>query len=756
MTRSPNRPTDTYLDVLRTLGVTDAALGRHHDADAEVPVRLAIDRDRGSPTADLLDALAATGRMLDLRDGLDAADDAGLGDALARFGFRVDLADPDADGGGEEVVLTVADAVTGATDRVDTAQDGDAAERTLRSALLDPAGIELRALLDGRHLVAEKRELATLAERYGPRIEPFDDPLLTPEAAIDRDEFEHAIADRTEESHIGDSVDPPTEPANPDAITEPGNADAISWTNPTDADGPASEAVDAALADSGPRTHTIEDDGLDDAPAVGGGPKRTVSTSGIDGVFDKLESGTTDDAPAHTAMSDSIDADTDAATDEDESSTDPVETPQGLTGGPTRTVSSTSADDILQRATGSDDFDSIAAEEGEADPDAVLADADGVPEAIEDEVETGSGDDGADERAEDAERPQHAEAESDSETERGGATPPTVDPAAPEPAIPADDEHPTGPQTRRVEDIGAAETSETEEDDEQDAARDGGSEPVAEGSGDGDLPVVSTSRRSASDAAHDDRRDAGGAEGASGGTDRGAPTDDAESPSLGDRGNAEDATASDEPSSAADASPSIDATESPEASGAADASPSIDATESPEASGAADASASSDTTESADVSGASDGNESADAGATSEASRSSDDHTAGAPERGDGIGADLHGDDVELRCGTQTVDRGSDPAPDLSAVEAEDGTGASADGPLAGAGGLRPDDGPLAGAGGLRPDDGPQADASDDAAPSDATAAPASDGDQSAAENAESTESGQGLVSRIASRLFGE
>ena len=690
MTRPPDRTTDTYLDVLRTLGVTDAALRRHHDGDAEIPLRLAVDRDRGMPTADLLDALASTGRVLDLRDGLDADDEAGLGHALARFGFHVAVTPADsADDAVEaepadELLLEVADAVTSEIERIPTAPDSDAIEAALRTELLDSVDVDLRSLLDGRHLVAEERDLAALAERYGPRIEPFDDPLLTPEAAIDRGEFEHADSDDTEEPAVGESMA---------ATTDPTSAETVSWTNPTNADEPTAEAVEAATADAGPRTHTIEDDALaDDAPSVGGGPKRTVSTSGIDGVFDQLESATTA-TPDHTTMSDSTDDETDDA----ESRADPVETPQGLTGGPTRTVSSTSADDILERATG-DDFDSIAAEEGEADPDAVLADAEEVPQEIEDEVGTDSSGDAPTDGA-DGERTERVEEGSDSDEQRGGATPPAVDPSAPEPATsPTVEGEPTGPETRCVEDVGNGETSDAAEDveaseaadGEHDAARDGGVHSTEAGSVDEeDLPVISKSNLS----------------GQSGDADARSP--DGRAPSVHEP--VEQAETADADSAVGDDSAnSVD--DRDEVSERNDASDATVDTVDPDPVGEV-----------------------------------GDDHDGETTADSDGgIDADLHGDDVELRRGTETVDRGSDPVPDLSAAEADAEDASSADGPLAGAGGFQPDE--------MGPSDA-SAENGAERGGEDAVET-ATDGE--AADDAESTDSEQGLVGRITSRLFGE
>ena len=683
MTRPPDRPTDTYLDVLRTLGVTDAALRRHHDADAEIPLRLAVDRDRGMPTADLLDALASTGRLLDLRDGLDADDEAGLGHALARFGFHVAVTAADsADDAVEaepadELLLEVADAVTGEIERIPTAPDSDAIEAALRTELLDSVDVDLRSLLDGRHLVAEERDLAALAERYGPRIEPFDDPLLTPEAAIDRDEFEHVAGDDTEQSAVGESMA---------ATTDPTSTETVSWTNPTNADEPTTEAVEAATTDAGPRTHTIEDDALaDDAPSVGGGPKRTVSTSGIDGVFDQLESATTA-TPDHTTMSDSTDDETEDA----ESRADPVETPQGLTGGPTRTVSSTSADDILERATG-DDFDSIAAEEGEADPDAVLADAEEVPQEIEDEVGTGSTDDAPTDGA-DGERTERVEEESDAGTKRGGATPPAVDPAAPEPAMNAEaDGSLTGPETRRIEDVGNGEPSDAVDEGEQDAARDGGDvhQSEARSADEEDLPVVSKSNLSGQSEESDARSPGGHTPSVH------EPVEQTETPDA-------DSAVGDDSENSVD-----DRDEGSERNDASDAT--VDPVNADRDGGVGDG---------ADAGKADDGE--------------------------GGIDADLHGDDVELRRGTETVDRGSDPVPDLSAAEADAEDASSADGPLAGAGGLHPDE---MGSADASAENGAGRGGED----ADETAT-----DGEAADDAESTDSGQGLVGRITSRLFGE
>jgi len=446
MPRPPDSTTDTYLDVLRTLGVTDAALHRHHGASPETPLRAAIDGDRGSPTADLLSALDATGRVIDLRDGLGPEDGDRLTGSLGRFGLRIEIesagdahdsdaagaeadAHHDADSGSEadtghdaepDLTLLVTDVVIGETESFQTRADATAVETTLRENLLDDGPVDLLELLDGRHLVAEPREIAALAASYGPRIEPYDDPLLAPDAAIDVDDDGPLLpaetptaASQPPSASIGAAT--PSAGAADDAeglVDGESDGDSVREVV-TQASEDNAESIESALTDSGPETHTIEDDEALAASAsatVGGGPRRTVSTTGIDEVFDQIESSASAPAASETPASepsdsadDSADAtaasgdrppasteltagsmfdSTDSSTDATASSDDADVTPNGLTGGPTRTVSSTSADDILSQATGDSDFETIAAEEDGADPDAVLAEAGDVPPAL--------------------------------------------------------------------------------------------------------------------------------------------------------------------------------------------------------------------------------------------------------------------------------------------------------------------------------------------------------------------------------------
>lgn len=426
MPRPPDSTTDTYLDVLRTLGVPDAVLRRHHDAGPETSLRVAVDADLDSPTDDLLAALDATGRVLDVRDGLAPDDGDRLTATFGRFGYVVDCEDTD----GDDVELLVYDAVAGEIERARCGSDAEAVRSALADDLFDDA-LDLRELLDGRLLVAERRELAALVERYGPRIEPFDAPLLAPDDAVDGGDFgppvlgEETVA-AEDTTGTGDTVG--AEAAAPSTATGVGasRVDPDPDDRPTEeldgvlagADESTAAPIEAALSSGGPRTHTVESENeesegeksaestnsatvapADSPPAtgsaaasIGGGPNRTVSTNGIDDVFDQLESTAADGAAGSAGPNDDAVARTTSESaepqiDPDTPSTDASDGRSGgAGGGPTRTVSSTSADDILDRATGESDFETVAAEAGAADPDAVLADDEEAPDALGDDL----------------------------------------------------------------------------------------------------------------------------------------------------------------------------------------------------------------------------------------------------------------------------------------------------------------------------------------------------------------------------------
>lgn len=350
--------TDTYLDVLRTLGVSDAELRRHHGVGPDEPLRAAIAAALDSPTDDLLGALAATGRVLRTDEELSPADGERLAAALGRFGYVLEVSSVE-----DDLELLVHDAVRDEETRLRTDPDREAVRASLEEALLEPAGIEFVPLLDGRLLVVDATRLEGLRVAYGPRIEPFETPLLPPETDLgepaDEDRSEWAGGAAAAE-RAGVSGEPAEESASRPG-EEPVRSDAEILDGPDAGNDPA-EGVAASFA-------------IDPAN-LGGGPRQTVSTAGIDEVFDQLEDDAAasagDEPPAASTTTSSVGGDPLA----DLEHADDAE--GGLAGGgPDRTVSRTSADDILDRASGGTDFETVAEQ---ADPDTVRDDAAEVSE----------------------------------------------------------------------------------------------------------------------------------------------------------------------------------------------------------------------------------------------------------------------------------------------------------------------------------------------------------------------------------------
>ena len=144
--------------------------------------------------------------------------------------------------------------------------------------------------------------------------------------------------------------------------------------------GQGTEAVVEQLRESGPRRHVSEESVDDvlaeiatpqpeaterDGFALTGGPTRTISTTGIDEVFEQLEAETEPPAPTATADGPEPDNHTHrssapltAITDEsptfEELEAETDDDTLTLSGGPTRTVSDRSVDDILDLVDGAD------------------------------------------------------------------------------------------------------------------------------------------------------------------------------------------------------------------------------------------------------------------------------------------------------------------------------------------------------------------------------------------------------------------
>jgi len=139
-------------------------------------------------------------------------------------------------------------------------------------------------------------------------------------------------------------------------------------------------------------TASADEDTNDELTAVGGGPKKTVSTAGIDEVFEKLE----EKAPEPDELGgpiERVESDSPAfesGTPEDPASDDEFGSLSG--GGPTKRVSDTSADDILANVedAGFDSFqDGDSDAHVETDPDAVLdEETTGQESTLDDETTT--------------------------------------------------------------------------------------------------------------------------------------------------------------------------------------------------------------------------------------------------------------------------------------------------------------------------------------------------------------------------------
>lgn len=707
MTRAPTSQAERYLDAARTLGVSDAALRRHLAVGADASLQAELADRLTAATDELLELLAAAGVVLDL-DAVDPDETEALRCCLARFGFAAECA---AVAGELEVVA--ADLVADDVRHVRVEPTADELRSALRERLFDDVDVRVVPLVDDRVLVAETRSLATLQNRYGDRLEVFETPLLATDALAVAPDAAEAVDGATTDAAASAGDD-----------SDAGGSRRASGTDRADllvdeetsfgdvlaaADDETTAAIESALEEGGPRVHTAdaEDAGATEAEAaagasdarqsdVGGGPRRTVSSSGIDQVFEELEAsadagGGAGGAVAASASSEQSsvagpESDSDAADDEPAADGDSDDGIVG--GGPTRTVSETSADDILERVAGDEDFEDIADEQGEADPEAVLNDAEEVP-GVDDGNDVGStGESDAEEHGDVAKPGDDGDTD-----ESGGAADASEDDATPpdlagrvEDALdaatddaPNADESADANEPDNAADATSGAISADEPANADGAVHDGDESDGAasdEATGDatadaapdvtaqGDRAPSGGPELAASDA--DDVEDAADALASTAVGDRPAPVDDE---SDADLSVAEDVLGSDRADDAAsdegdDAAVDQDAADTTEEIDGSTSGDIDELSDDADQSGSASADSPSDTTRSDGV----------DAGDAGDADNDSS-----------GLGDALVGDDVEVRRGTETVATGAD------AVDVDRGANAgrpSTDGPLARTGGV--------------------------------------------------------------------
>ena len=354
-----DEPAERFLEILSETGVTSAELRRLYGCEPEENLEAAVRRELGDDrTTELLRALEVTDRSFDLRPPVTVDVGESLAAALDRYGYSIDVSTESS-----ALEIVAFDAVTNDIHRFRAATDPVSFRETLDSTLLERTGLTTAVLVDGSTLVADRRAIDRLRSAYGDLIAPFGRPILRPESTDDR-------APDAAAGHASATSD-----------VEPATDGSVGPVTAGDASGGGDAAVDDTAADRGfdDFSAAFEDgrrhagDALEKragaaaGPAeaetgdfeVRGGPTTAVSTASIDDVFDELET---------NRRGDSAGSDADAGS---------------LAGSePRTTVSDTSADDILAQATGETNFDEVAARAGEADPDAILDDAE---EALVDE-----------------------------------------------------------------------------------------------------------------------------------------------------------------------------------------------------------------------------------------------------------------------------------------------------------------------------------------------------------------------------------
>ena len=354
---------ERFLEVLAETGVTTAELRRLYGCDPEADLETTVRREVGDDrTVELLRALEATGRSLRFGNRVTADDGESLAAALERYGYSIEVSDD-----GAELEVVAFDAVTTDIHRFRTAPDPVSVREALESTLLGPAGLTVVDLVDGSALVADRRAIDRLRAAYGDRIAPFGEPVLRSESESESKPEPKATADRQPDAG-GNSATTSDEPTADDSGSAAvgGSSDA---GDVVESDGVAADPGPDDLStvfekgrryveeepepESGRAAAATESESKSnpDEFEVRGGPTTAVSASSIDDVFDELETsgGDSDESDAGGALAGSE---------------------------PRTTVSDTSADDILARATGETTFDEVAARAGEADPDAILDDAD--------------------------------------------------------------------------------------------------------------------------------------------------------------------------------------------------------------------------------------------------------------------------------------------------------------------------------------------------------------------------------------------
>lgn len=379
---------ERYQTVLEAVGLSASQLRRLHDR-TDTPAEAIIEECIDTPET-LLETIAASPYGIDLPRFYSSIDAAAAIEAVATaHGYDADVTPED----GRSFSVVVTDSLSDTTEQFtieypDTELGPDnfpAVAAAIERVVFDDDGLSF-VLLAGRDrwrlALVDAADLEALQTRFGRRIDLDGTSLLRPETPIDY------------------VVDPPLPGVEPDDRPEPPDNETLAaWLEsvteqPTEAiverlhdeDDPSDAAVDAVVDDdlpepadspfdtSGPRTHVSEQtvdslnpvEDTDESDGFAGGSPTTISTDGIDEVFEELEEaapGGDDGGP----IVDRVEADTPPEPD-DPASDEP------LGGGPDKTVQSESVDDILDTA--ADSFETFVGDGAEThveqDPDALL------------------------------------------------------------------------------------------------------------------------------------------------------------------------------------------------------------------------------------------------------------------------------------------------------------------------------------------------------------------------------------------------
>lgn len=275
---------------------------------------------------------------------------------------------------------------------VDFAIDPPVPGQAPKDSLEDPSQVDLQTWLEGATDESTEEVIEALEQSGTKRVvaeNKSDDVLATMEESAEPPQHEPKVTETDPELTGTESVTQSTadDKVAPDDITLPEDSLQVdSESSETESEDSSPTSVHAT-GEVDVEAFSIEEDEDEsstdpaapsgseaDLSSIGGGPKKTVSTDGIDEVFEKLEEQALepDELARPVSRSETESPSLDSAFSDDE-----IDEEFGtLSGsGPKRSVSSTSADDILSAAEETD-FDSYSDETStdhvETDPDSLL------------------------------------------------------------------------------------------------------------------------------------------------------------------------------------------------------------------------------------------------------------------------------------------------------------------------------------------------------------------------------------------------